>query len=88
MLFIVEELDNLRSTVTVDPTYDIPNGAACMGHTQAGANCPFGAGYAVQFLTADYHAMETYCDRCVGDGLVNYLTPEPDGCLGNGCCNL
>ena len=77
MMFLIEEVDNFTSIVTTDPDYTMPNGAACMGHTQAGANCPFGALYAVSFVTDEYRAMELYCDRCIGDGVTMYLLPEP-----------
>jgi hypothetical protein len=84
VLYIIEILDNTRSTVTVDPTYDMPNGAACMGLTDRAGNCPNRAEDAVQLLCSEYVAMETYCERHVGEGVVTFLQPEPDGCDG-GC---
>ena len=83
MMFTIEEVDNFTSTVTVDPDYTMPNGASCQGHVaRTGANCPLGALYAVSFVTDEYRAQEFYCDRHIGDGVTNYLLPEPgsDGC--------
>lgn len=86
MLYIIEILDNTRSTVTLDPTYDSPAtyGASCMGLTDRAGNCDRRADHAVQLLCSEYVAMETYCDRHVGEGVVGFLEPEPDGCDG-GC---